>query len=240
MGVDSDGQALAPRHVGIIMDGNGRWAEREGHERTYGHAHGRLPVRESIAGAIEAGVEVLTLYAFSTENWKRPQGEVDMLMELLAESLAEYSEELQEQGVALRTVGDLSRLPGSLQEGILRAVRETEGGRNLTLVVALNYGGRDEIVMAARELARACQAGRLEASAIDEGMFARALYTRGLPDVELMIRTSGEQRLSNFLLWQCAYAEFLFLPIFWPDFRKGDFLGAVEEFKRRNRRFGGV
>ncbi|PIE84489.1 MAG: di-trans,poly-cis-decaprenylcistransferase [Bacteroidia bacterium] len=239
MGV-ANGEPAAPRHVGIIMDGNGRWAERAGHDRTYGHTHGKQPVREAIAGALEAGVEVLTLYAFSTENWRRPRQEVDMLMSLLAESLAEYTGELREQGVALRTIGDLARLPASLQEEIARAQRDTACGARLTLVVALNYGGRDEITHAARELATACQEGRLEASSIDEQTLGAALYTADLPDVELVIRTSGEQRLSNFLLWQCAYAELLFLPIFWPDFRKGDFLGAVAEFKRRNRRFGAV
>ncbi len=229
-----------PRHVAIIMDGNGRWAQQRGNARSFGHINGKLPVQESIEAAIEMGVECLTLFAFSTENWKRPEDEVRTLMNLLAESLKEHKAELLAQGVRIRTIGLVDALPEEVQKELRQVQEESSKGDKLTLVVALNYGGRSEIVSAARRLVEEAQRGAINPEDIDEPLFESYLQTAGLPEVELMIRTSGEQRISNFLLWQCAYAELLFLPVLWPDFRKADFFQAVEVFKQRNRRFGGV
>lgn len=229
-----------PRHVAIIMDGNGRWATQRGNARSYGHANGKLPVRESIKGAIRLGIPYLTLYAFSSENWKRPAEEVDTLMELLVEAIGEYLDELCEQGVRLATIGDLRALPEGLQQELARAKRETSGGDKLLLTVALNYGGRQEIVRAVQRYCEALAAGQERAGELDASRFAGYLDTAGIPDPELLIRTGGEQRLSNFLLWQVAYCEFVYLPILWPDFRESDFVAAVEAFGSRHRRFGGI
>lgn len=237
---DPTAESIVPRHVAIIMDGNGRWAERQGNPRTYGHENGRLPVRESIRAAIRHGVEYLTLYAFSTENWRRPEEEVSALMGLLMDSILEYLDELCEQGVCLRTIGDLRVLPEDLQLELARAKRATEQGERLTLIVALNYGARQEIAGAAQRLVSAVQRGKVKLEEIDDGVFGRFLETAGVPDPELLIRTGGEMRLSNFLLWQLAYGEFLFIKKFWPDFREADFDAALREYAGRQRRFGGV
>lgn len=233
-------QLSVPRHVAIIMDGNGRWASQRGKERSFGHQNGRRPVQDCVEAAIEAGVECLTLYAFSTENWKRPGSEISFLMHLLADSISDYKQDLIEQGVRLKTIGDLTRLPDDLQFKLQATVSETSQGENLTLVVALNYGGRNEIVSAAKAVLRDVVSGDLLPERLDEQVFSEYLFTSEFPDVELLVRTSGEQRLSNFLLWQSAYAELLFTKTLWPDFTKEHFLAALDEFARRNRRFGAV
>ncbi len=229
-----------PRHIAIIMDGNGRWAEQRGKERTYGHENGRRPVRESVEAAIELGVEYLTLYTFSTENWKRPASEVRMLMGLLYRTLQEELAELIAQGVRLNVIGEVGDIPAKLYKSLQEAVRASAACHRLVLTLALNYGGRQELLHACSKLIAAAARGDLKADQLTEDMFANELYTHGMPDPELVIRTSGEQRVSNFLLWQLAYAELLFLPVYWPDFRKEDFRAAVQEYQHRSRRFGGV
>ena len=229
-----------PAHVAIIMDGNGRWAEQRGAERSEGHRHGIQPVRHAVGAAIEAGVRYLTIYAFSTENWRRPAAEVTALMQLLIQSIDQHLQELIEQGVRLLTIGDLSKLPPLVQEAIAEAKRLTAHGDKLTLTVALNYGARDEIANAARCVAQRAVAGEVSCDQIDAELLAQHLETAMLPDPDLLIRTSGESRLSNFLLWQLAYAEFVFMPVLWPDFTKEHFQSALDEYAARNRRFGGV
>lgn len=226
--------------MAIIMDGNGRWAKERGKPRTYGHTKGVEAVREAIAGARLCGVRYLTIYAFSTENWQRPAEEVAMLMNLMEQAIAKYADQLAEEGVKVTTIGDLSVLSPRLQKKIANATARTAGGDQLQLLVALNYGGRQEIARAAKRLAVMAKNGEIDPEAIDEKNVAGELYTAGIPDPELLIRTSGEERLSNFLLWQLAYAEFLFLPKYWPDFTREDFQSAVQTFRQRNRRFGGL
>jgi undecaprenyl diphosphate synthase len=220
------------------MDGNGRWAKRHGLIRAKGHRQGAEAVRATVKAARDMGIDYVTLYAFSSENWKRPKPEVDALMRLLEEFLVERVPEMMEDGVRLRAIGDLKRLPerclGLLNEGIQR----TSGNTAITMTLALSYGGRAEIVDAARRIAADVTAGRLSAADIDESALSARLYTADMPDPDLLIRTSGEFRVSNFLLWQISYAEIHVTPKFWPDFGPGDLRLAVEDYQNRQRRFG--
>jgi undecaprenyl diphosphate synthase len=227
-----------PAHVAIIMDGNGRWASARGLPRVAGHRAGVEAVRRCVRLAIEAGVGCLTLYAFSSENWRRPAAEVLDLTGLLRHFLRAEIAELHQRGVRLRVIGDRSRFDADIQRDLLAAEQRTAGNARLTLVVALSYGGRAEIVAAARAAAEAVRAGRLDPEQLDETAFGQLLSTAGLPDPDLIIRTSGEQRLSNFLLWQSAYAELVFLDVLWPDFAEPHFSEALAEFARRERRYG--
>ena len=227
-----------PRHVAIIMDGNRRWAQARGLPVALGHKAGAEAARRAIEAAANAGVEWLTLFAFSSENWTRPADEVQELTTLLRLYLRSEVATLAKEGVRLRVIGDRDRFGPDLVRAVDQAEAATAGGTRLNLVVALSYGARDEIVRAARTIAAAAKAGTLEPGAVDEAAFARRLFTAGQPDPDLIIRTSGEQRLSNFLLWQAAYAEFLFLDVLWPDFGAEHFGQAVAEFGRRERRYG--
>ncbi len=234
----ADAPPNAPNHVAIIMDGNGRWAKARGLPRAAGHSRGAEALRHTVSAAIELGIPYLTVYAFSSENWGRPPAEVDGLMVLLRRYLRGEIAEFHRNGVCLRVIGERSRLPLDIVRLIEDAEASTAGNQQLTLVMALSYGGRQEIVAAARRLAEAAAAGRLDPRAIDDGRFAAELLTGGLPDPDLVIRTSGEQRISNFLLWQSAYSELVFLDKHWPDFVKEDLVGAVREFHKRDRRYG--
>lgn len=233
------GDDSAPSHVAIIMDGNGRWATREGVSRSKGHRKGAEAVRGAIEGAADSGVKYLTLYAFSSENWNRPEEEVGDLMALLRLYLKKEVQSLHKEGVRLRVIGRRERLSGDIRQMIEDAEELTRSNTRLTLVIALSYGAREEIVEAAKAIAASVAAGREALETIDEERFSRALYTHDIPDPDLIIRTSGEQRLSNFLMWQAAYSEFLFTPVLWPDFTKEHFIDAVEAFKGRDRRYGG-
>ena len=227
-----------PRHVAIIMDGNGRWAEQRGLPRAMGHKTGVESVREIVETAGELNIEVLTLYAFSTENWRRPAMEVQALMTLLRAYLESQLTLMLEKGVRLRCSGQIDRLPKDVQALLQKAIDQTAANRGLILNLALSYGGRGEIVRAAQRLAQQCLNGSLKPDDITEERFGGELYTAGLPDPDLLIRTGGESRLSNFLLWQTSYSELHFSPILWPDFRKPQFLAALLDFQGRQRRFG--
>ena len=227
-----------PVHVAIIMDGNGRWAKARGLPRVAGHKRGAEAVRRTVTGAAELGIQYMTLYGFSSENWKRPPAEIDDLMGLLRLYLNNEIEELDRKGVRLRVIGQRSRLQPDIVRLIEGAERRTAGNRKLTLIVALSYGGRAEIVEAARCIAEGVRAGRIDPAAVDEDQFERFLYTAGIPDPDLLIRTSGEKRISNFLLWQCAYAELVFLERLWPDFTRNDLESAITEYHGRDRRYG--
>lgn len=226
-----------PRHVAMIMDGNGRWAKKRLMPRTYGHKKGVERVKEIVKASSLFGIEAITLYAFSTENWKRPQEEVSVLMSLLAQYLKSEVEELHENGVRFRMIGDRSGLSATLQDLIEQAEVRTKDNTELILTVAINYGGRDELDQAAVRLAQDVAAGKCQPSAEE---FRRRLYTVGLPPVDYLIRTSGELRVSNFLLYQAAYAELYFTDVYWPDFDTAQYARALQEFAARNRRYGGV
>jgi undecaprenyl diphosphate synthase len=228
-----------PRHVAIIMDGNGRWAKRRGLPRAAGHKAGAEAVRRTMQAAADRGVEVLTLYAFSSENWRRSAEEIADLTGLMRFYLERELATLHKEGVRLKLIGDYSAFGTDLVQRLERAVEHTTENRRLTLVVALNYGSRTEIAAAAGRLARKAVAKEIEPESIDEAAFANELQTRDLPELDLLIRTSGEVRLSNFLLWQAAYAELLFLETFWPDFDEQAFADALDTFAARDRRFGG-
>ena len=230
---------MVPRHIAIIMDGNGRWAERKGLPRVAGHRAGAEAVKRALQAAVDQGVEVLTLYAFSSENWKRSDGEISDLTALMRFYLEREFKTLEKEGVRLKLIGDYSAFGGELVERLERAVERTATNTRLTLVVALNYGSRAEIARAARTLAKQASAGDIEPDSIDEAAIAAELQTADLPELDLLIRTSGEVRLSNFLLWQVAYAELLFLDILWPDFDEQTFAEALHTFAARERRFGG-
>lgn len=232
--------AVIPRHVAIIMDGNGRWAKARRLPRLAGHKQGVEAVRRVSKAARELGVEVLTLYAFSSENWRRPEEEVRDLMGLLRHFLKHELNDLVAENVRLRVIGDYRALSGDLVTMIDDAIARTASNAGSTLVIALNYGAQAEIIGAARRLAAAAKAGEIAPEAIDEAMFDDALTTHGLPPLDLLIRTSGEQRLSNFLLWQAAYAELLFVDTLWPDFDGAALGDAIARFARRQRRFGGL
>ncbi|MFQ5747320.1 MAG: isoprenyl transferase [Gemmatimonadota bacterium] len=229
-----------PAHVAVIMDGNGRWAAERGMPRWMGHREGMKAVRETVEGALEVGLAYLTLYAFSQENWNRPEDEVAALMELLREYVASETEELREQGVRVRVFGEREKLGAAAGEAVRDLEERTAGGERLQLNLAISYGGRAEIVDAARRLARAAGAGALDPAAIDEARFAAELQTADWPDPDLLVRTSGERRISNFLLWQIAYAELFVTPVLWPDFTRSDLYEAILDYQRRERRFGGV
>jgi len=229
-----------PHHVAIIMDGNGRWAKARGLPRVAGHRRGAGAVRRVIRGAGELGIPVLTLFAFSTENWTRPADEVSDLMGLLRHYLRHELEELGRNGARLRVIGERSRLAPDIVSDIADAEQRTRSNTRIDVNICINYGSRDEIVQATRNLARKVASGELAPEKIDEGLFERELLTAGVPDPDLLIRTSGEQRISNFLLWQCAYAELVFVDTLWPDFGKEHLERAVAEFRRRERRYGGV
>lgn len=227
-----------PAHVAIIMDGNGRWARARGLPRTLGHRQGAEAVRRSVAAAIELGIPYLTLFGFSSENWRRPLSEVEDLMGLLRRYLQAEIAELHKNRIRLRVIGERDRLPKDIAKQIDEAENLTRNGDRLNFTVAISYGGRQEILAAARRLAKAAAAGELDPEEIDSDRFEQELLTLGLPDPDLIIRTSGEQRISNFLLWQSAYSEFMFIEKYWPDFDKDDLAAALQEFQRRDRRYG--
>ena len=229
-----------PRHVAIIMDGNWRWAKQRGLPRREGHRAGAESVREAIEACTELKIEFLTLYAFSSENWKRPKSEVKALMKLLERFLKEKAEELKEKNVRLQAIGRLNDLPNSALEQLHKSIAATADNTGLTLILALSYGGREEIIDGVRSILRHVSEGHLDPAMIDPDMFGKHLYTRYYPDPDLLIRTSGEMRVSNFLLWQISYAEMYITKKLWPDFRKTDFHAAVQDYIKRNRRFGGV
>lgn len=230
----------APAHIAIIMDGNGRWAAARGRPRAFGHKQGVDTVRATVKAAGELGVRHLTLFGFSTENWRRPEEEVDALFDLMRRFVDADLEKLAREDVRIRIIGRREGLGPDLVDIIERAETRTAGNAGFHLTIAFNYGGRDEIVRAARKFAAAVAAGEIDAAAADEGVFARFLDTGGMPDPDLVIRTSGERRLSNFLIWQAAYAELVFIDVLWPDFDASHLQAAVREFHSRQRRFGGI
>ncbi len=229
-----------PRHVAIIMDGNGRWARERVMPRTYGHRAGMQSVRDVVEGAIEVGLESLSLFAFSKENWQRPKLEVSALMSLLEEYIQREADALHENGVRVRVLGELDRLTPPAASAVSRVTTQTAGNTRLDLNLFISYGSRAELVKAARMLAEDVAAGRLDAADVDEAAFASRLYTAGMPDPDLLIRTSGEMRISNFMLWQLAYTELYVSPVLWPDFRRAQFYEAILAFQNRDRRFGRV
>jgi undecaprenyl diphosphate synthase len=229
-----------PGHIAIIMDGNGRWAKGRSLPRPLGHHAGMKAVREVVEGCLQAGVGVLTLFAFSKENWKRPAGEIDALMKLLEEYIAREASELRDQGVSVRVLGHLDQLGVGARRAVDRIVAETAAGRSLALNLCISYSARAEIARAARMLAEEAAAGKLDPADIDEEAVSRMLYTAPWPDPDLLIRTSGEMRISNFLLWQLAYAELYVTPVLWPDFTRRHLFEAILEYQRRERRFGRV
>jgi len=227
-----------PRHVAVIMDGNGRWAQAQGEDRLFGHSNGVDSVRETLKCAREFGIKFLTLYAFSTENWARPKTEIDGLMQLLVASIHNEIDELQANGVRLKTIGDVERLPKDCIESLNEAIETTKNNQEITLVLALNYSSRDEIIRACNRLAEKVKTGLLTPGDIQQKDLENVLDTANIPDPELLIRTSGEYRVSNFLLWQLAYAEMHFTQVFWPEFRREHFIEAILDFQSRERRFG--
>jgi undecaprenyl diphosphate synthase len=235
-----EAKASLPQHVAIIMDGNGRWAKQRSLPRIEGHRQGAESARTIIRTAGELGIKYLTLYAFSAENWNRPKDEVDALMKYLIHYLKTETPELNKNNVRLEVIGQIYRLPENVQEHLKKSIATLSKNNGLTLVMALSYGSRIEIVDAVRSIAEQVKRGKLDPADITEQVFAQHLYTHNIPDPDLLIRTSGEMRVSNFLLWQISYAELLITPTLWPDFRKPQFFAALEEYARRHRRFGGV
>ena len=227
-----------PKHVAIIMDGNGRWAKGKGMNRIFGHKNALTAVRESVKAASQVNVKAITLYAFSTENWNRPKLEVDALMSLLINSLKKELSEFMDQGVKVNSIGCLDSLPNKAQNVLKEVIFETKDNKEIVLTFALSYGGREEIVNAIKNISKKVVNKELHLEKIDENTINNHLYTFNLPDVDLMIRTSGEQRISNFLLWQMAYAELYFTDVLWPDFRQEHFYDAIIEYQNRERRFG--
>ena len=228
-----------PHHVAIIMDGNGRWAEKRGLPKIAGHRAGIRSVEEAIRAAKELGVKILTLYTFSTENWKRPKHEVNALFRLLENYIDKELNSLDKNDIRLSVIGRVEGLPQAVQEKLIKAIDRTKDNKALTLNVALNYGSRQEIVDAVQRIAKDCAKGMLDIESIDEKTFGNYLYTNGMPDPDLLIRTSGEMRVSNFLLWQISYSEIYVTKKLWPDFKKNDFKKAVREYGMRERRYGG-
>ncbi len=233
-------QEKLPRHIAVIMDGNGRWAKQHGKPRVFGHRNGVKAVRETTEAAAELGIEYLTLYAFSTENWKRPQTEVGALMHLLVETLHKEINTLSKNNIRLKAIGQIEKLPEKTYKALLDGIKNTAGNTRMTLVLALNYSAKWDIVQAAGKLAEKAADKVILPGEIDETAFANELSTAGMPDPELLIRTSGEYRISNFLLWQIAYAELFFSPVFWPEFRKQHLYEAIIDYQRRERRFGQI
>jgi undecaprenyl diphosphate synthase len=227
-----------PQHIAIIMDGNGRWAKEKGKLRIFGHHNGVLSVRDVVEGSCDVGLKYLTLYTFSSENWNRPKLEVMAIMELMVSTIHKEIANFMKKQVRLKTIGDINMLPDRARNELLNAIETTAGNTGLTLTLALSYGSRREIVSAAKALALKVQQGEITVDDINEQLFDDNLYTAGMPDPELLIRTSGEHRISNYLLWQVAYAEFYFTPKLWPDFRKEDLFEAILDYQKRERRFG--
>ena len=227
-----------PKHVAVIMDGNGRWAKLKGKLRIFGHKSGVKSVKSTIEAAAKANIKYITLYAFSTENWNRPQDEVDGLMELLVNTIKNETKTLNKNNIRLLSIGDKTKLPNDCQSKLEEAIKETSGNDHMTLVLALNYSAKWEIIEATKKIATQVKNGDLEIDQIDDIQFSSSLSTQGIPDPELMIRTSGEHRISNFLLWQLAYAELYFTPVMWPDFSEDHFYDAIVGFQKRERRFG--
>jgi undecaprenyl diphosphate synthase len=227
-----------PTHVAIIMDGNGRWAKQRGGLRIFGHQHGVVAVKDTTEAAAELGIKFLTLYAFSTENWNRPKREVDALMELLVKTINKETKTLNDNNIRLLAIGDLDSLPKKCYNELMESVNRTASNSRMTLVLALSYSSRWEIVEAARQIAVKVKNAELDPEKIDQELFSSFLTTKDIPDPELLIRTSGEYRISNFLLWQIAYSELYFTPKLWPDFRKEDLYEAIIDFQKRERRFG--
>lgn len=229
-----------PKHIAIIMDGNGRWAKKQGQERLFGHNYGVEAVRETLKAAKELQVEYLTMYAFSTENWNRPKEEVDGLMDLLVRSIAGELDELMESKVRLMTIGDTDGLPEACRNELFEAIEKTKDNKGINLVLALNYSARWELINATRKIAESVKLGTMDSQDISEETISQNLTTKNIPDPELLIRTSGECRVSNFLLWQIAYTEFHFTEVLWPDFKKENLYKAVLDYQSRERRFGMV
>lgn len=227
-----------PKHVAIIMDGNGRWAKQQGFLRVVGHENGTKSVREVVETSAELGIKNLTLYAFSTENWNRPKIEVQKLMKLLVKSLKKEIKTLQDNNIKLSAIGNLNDLPKNAHNELLEVIDKTKENNAMTLTLALSYGSREELINVVKELSNKVKNNIISSDSIDESIINKHLYTQNLPDVDLLIRTSGEQRISNFLLWQIAYAELYFTPILWPDFRKADLYDALIAYQNRERRFG--
>lgn len=227
-----------PKHIAIIMDGNGRWAKQKGMLRAFGHENGTKSVRETVEACAELGIENLTLYAFSTENWNRPKLEVDTLMRLLVSSLKKEIKTLTENDIKLEAIGNLKSLPKKVLRELNDVIETTKGNKHMTLTLALSYGSREELLNTVKEISIKVKNNIISTENIDESIINEHLYTRNLPDVDLLIRTSGEQRISNFLLWQIAYAELYFTPILWPDFKKQHLCDAIIEYQKRERRFG--
>lgn len=227
-----------PEHIAIIMDGNGRWAKKQGEDRLFGHNFGVESVREVLKAAQKARIKYLTLYAFSTENWNRPKEEVDGLMDLLVHTISNEVEELHKSNVRILSIGNMAGLPESCQAEFAAASERTKNNTGVSLILALNYSARWELVNAMRELAKKVEKGELDAASIDENKLIAELTTKNIPDPELLIRTSGEHRVSNFLLWQIAYSEFYFTDVLWPDFKEKDLFEAILDYQSRERRFG--
>ena len=231
-------KSRVPQHVAIIMDGNGRWAQRQAHQRIFGHQHAMTAVRQAVEAAVASGVKYLTLYTFSTENWNRPQAEIDGLMELLIKAVKDETKTLMDNNVKLETIGDIERIPEKSREKLLGCIRETAGNTAMTLVLALSYSSRWEIAEALRMICEDAAEGILKPKDIAEDTLRQYLATKNYPDPDLLIRTGGELRVSNFLLWQMAYTEFYFSEQLWPDFRHEDFYDALYDYQNRQRRYG--
>jgi len=229
-----------PVHIAIFMDGNGRWASKRGLPRSAGHREGANTLKRIVRICNDIGIKYMTVYAFSTENWSRPKEEVDSLMSLLVEFLKNADNELSGQNIRIRIIGESERLTAEIRNEIARVTEKTKGNTGLTLIIALNYGGRTEIVNAAVRLSKDVKKGLVKPEEVDETLFSNYLYTAGIPDPDLVIRPSGEYRISNFLLWQSSYSEFWYSNILWPDFSRKDLITAIEDFQKRNRRFGGL
>lgn len=227
-----------PSHIAIIMDGNGRWAKKRGLDRSYGHQEGVVAVRRLVESATRIGVNFLTIYAFSTENWNRPNAEVDALMELMVHAIVKETPDLIKNGVRLHAIGDYERLPTKTKSALDKSIEETANGENITLILALSYSSKWEITNALKEMIHDVQAKQLTSDELSEETFSNYLSTRGIPDPDLLIRTGGEQRISNFLLWQLAYAELYFTDVYWPDFNEEHLFKAISDFQCRERRFG--
>ncbi len=237
MDIDKDN---IPKHIAIIMDGNGRWAKKRKLPRTMGHKAGVETIRRVIKESHALGIKYLTLYAFSTENWRRPDDEVSALMKLLVEYLRNELAELNKNGVVIKILGDIKRLPTDAQKEILGAIETTKNNKGIVLNIAFNYGGRDEIIRAVKLVSKEVAKGNIDIEDIDENIFEKYLYTSDIPDPDLIIRPSGEQRISNFLLWQCAYSEFWYSNVCWPDFTEKHLHEAIYDYQHRDRRYGGV
>ena len=227
-----------PKHLAIIMDGNGRWAKQQGKLRAFGHENGTKSVRTTVEACAKLGIEYLTLYAFSTENWNRPKLEVEILMKLLIISLKKELKTLQENNIKLHAIGNLNSLPTSVKKELLEVIDKTKNNSKMTLSLALSYGSRDEIINAVKNISEKVKNNIISIDTIDESIINQHLYTQNIPDVDLVIRTSGEHRISNFLLWQIAYAEFYFTEVLWPDFKEEELIKAIISYQNRERRFG--